>query len=60
MACTPSHTVMAMYIKVKPATLVRLDEYQKAVSQEEVEKLGITDHIWKETGSIYPRSLKLK
>ena len=34
-----------------PLIKVRLEEHRKAVYQGEIEKSGMTDHIWKEKGN---------
>ena len=39
---------------------VRLEEHQKVVCRGEVEKSGMTDHIWKEKGNHLPLQDKVK
>ena len=55
-AYIPSHVVAAKYKKGKTChpLKVGLQEHQKAVVQGEIEKSGMTDHIWKEKGNHLP------
>ena len=39
---------------------IRLEEHRKVVWQNEMEKLGMANHIWKEKGNIFHYGMKLE
>ena len=59
--CCPQLTVDRVYKSETCRPLkVRLQEYRKAKVRKEIEKSGMSDHIWKEKGNYLPVCDKVK